>query len=58
MLAGNWLCNSKEKEEEEEEEEEIKTHKHEHCKFKCICHSEPTRGMKIKITDFDENWCD
>ena len=26
--------------------------------FKCICHSEPNRGMKMKITDFDENWCD
>ena len=26
--------------------------------LKCICHSEPTRGMKMKITDFDENWCD
>ena len=26
--------------------------------IKCICHSEPTRGMKMKITDFDENWCD
>jgi len=26
--------------------------------FNCVCHSEPTRAMKMKIADFYEIWCD
>ena len=32
--------------------------KHPNTKFKCVCRSGPTIAVKMKITEFNEIWCD